>query len=103
MDDVFTTETDETPFVATVPAVLRTTQLPLPGARSGEMAVAPRGTAASWAFLTREFDFSHADAAPAGALNRILFCELVDSAGCTSEPPPAQACVAQPGSHDEDD
>lgn len=103
MDDVFTTEADETPFVATVPAVLRTTQLPLPAAKSGEMAVAPRGSAASWALLTHGFDFSHADAAPAGALNHILFCELVDSAGCTSEPPPAQACVAQPGRNDDDD
>ena len=97
-----TTEADETQFVATVPAVLRTTRLPLPGAKSGEMAVAPRGTAASWAFLTHGFNSVYADAAPAGALNHILFCELVDSAGCTSEPPPAQACVARPGT-DEDD
>jgi hypothetical protein len=85
MTDVFSVEPDDAPFVARVPAVLRSTVLPLPAAKPGEVAALPRGTAASWALLTRGFDFSHADAAPAARMNRVLFCELVDSAGCASE------------------
>jgi hypothetical protein len=94
MEDVFSMEADDTPFVARVPPVLRSTQLPLPEGKPGEMTAAPRGSASSWALLTPGFDFSRADAAPAGPLNRVLFCELVSAAGCTSEPPPP-SCVAQ--------
>ena len=97
MTDVFSIEADDTPFVARVPAVLRSTGLPLPAAKPGEVAALPRGTAASWALLTRGFDFSRADAAPAARMNRVLFCELVDGAGCASEPARVSVCSASDG------
>jgi YVTN family beta-propeller protein len=95
MSDLFSVEPDDTPYVARVPAVLRTTSLPLPSPRPGEVAALPRGTPAGWALLTEGLDFSHPDAAPAGRLNRVLFCELVDGAGCASEAPPDPVCSTE--------
>jgi hypothetical protein len=95
MADVFSVDTDDTPFEAIVPAVLRSTQLPLPPPRPGEAATLPRGAPESWALSTQGFDFSRADALPADRMNRILFCGLVDSTGCTSEPPPLR-CESEP-------
>jgi DNA-binding beta-propeller fold protein YncE len=95
MSDVFSVEPDDAPFQAIVPPVLRSTRLPLPPPKAGEVATSPRGSPQSWALLTRGFDFSHADAAPAEAMNRVLFCELVDSTGCSSRPE-LTACVSEP-------
>jgi DNA-binding beta-propeller fold protein YncE len=94
MTDVFSALADDTPYEGIVPAVLRSSQLPLPPPKTGEVAMAPRGSRESWALLTQGFDFSHADAAPAERMNRVLFCELVDSAGCASEAPIA-ACTSE--------
>jgi YVTN family beta-propeller protein len=108
MTDLFSLEPNDTPFEAIVPAVLRSTHLPLPPPKTGEVAQLARGSPESWALLTQGFDFSHADAAPADRLNRILFCELVDGAGCTSEAPIA-ACMSEgtgegePEGKDDDD
>ncbi len=85
MDDVFTDAVDTTPFVATVPDVLRSTTLPLPplppGAKAQNLA-RPRGTAASWAIATDGYDFSHEDRLPAEEFNRLLYCELAQGAAC---------------------
>jgi YVTN family beta-propeller protein len=102
MTDLFSVEPDDSPYVARIPAVLRTTSLPLPPAKPGEVAVLPRGSAERWALLTAGFDFSHADAAPAGQLNRVLFCELVDWAGCASEAGSVPLCSAEEGREDGD-
>jgi YVTN family beta-propeller protein len=84
MADVFDLAADAAPFEARVPAVLRSTKLPLPPARPGEHAAAPRGNAGWWATATAGFDFDHTDAAPAEAMNRILRCGLLGETGCTS-------------------
>jgi DNA-binding beta-propeller fold protein YncE len=84
MADVFSVEADDTPFEARVPAVLRSTTLPLPAMTAGEVSAFPRGTAETWALLTAGMDFSRADAASPARLNRALVCELVDGAGCAS-------------------
>jgi hypothetical protein len=93
MGDVFSPEVDDAPFAARVPAVLRSTRLPLPAPKWGEVAAAPRGDAALWGMLTDGLDFRHADAAPAERVNRILYCELVSAEGCTSQPASTLACL----------
>jgi DNA-binding beta-propeller fold protein YncE len=103
MTDVFSIEADDTPFEAKVPNVLRSTRLPLPAPKAGEFAVAPRGTPGSWALLTQGFDFSRADAVPSERFNRVLFCELVDAAGCTSEAPIAACASESTRENDPDD
>lgn len=85
MAELFQEEEDATPFTAIVPAVLRSTRLPLPPARPGESAAAPRGTAALWAERTRGFDLDRVDAAPADALSRLLYCTLAAGARCAAE------------------
>ncbi len=91
--EVFTTSLDATPFVAEVPAVLRSTSLPLPPSRSSTATARPRGDAVSWALATRGFDFSRADDLPTARFNRVLYCGLVNDAGCTS-PAPVLTCDA---------
>jgi DNA-binding beta-propeller fold protein YncE len=102
MEDFLALEPDDTPFVASVPAVLRSSKLPLPPAKPGEITALPRGDAALWGMLTEGFDFSRADAAPAERVNRILYCELVSATGCTSDGAEALTCSASIGSPDED-
>jgi YVTN family beta-propeller protein len=72
MTDVLDASADLTPFVASVPPVLRSTKLPLPPALPGEHATLPRRDAAWWAAATAGFDFDDTDAAPADAMNRVL-------------------------------
>jgi hypothetical protein len=86
MEDVFTEAADLTPFEAIVPDVLRSTKLPLPPPKAGEHAARPRHDGAWWAAATAGWDFDHADAAPADALNRALWCGLVDDRGCATPP-----------------
>lgn len=76
--EAFDERSDPAPFRAIVPAVLRSTKLPLP---PGPAAVAPRGTAAFWAKATRGFDFSHEDEVPSAAFNRLLWNALVSRRG----------------------
>jgi hypothetical protein len=80
MDDVFDARADLTPFVAQVPAVLRSTKLPLPAA-VGAAPAKPRGDAALWARLTKGQDFSRPDALDPERLNRALACGLLGQ-GC---------------------
>jgi YVTN family beta-propeller protein len=95
MADVLTTELNTTPFTAIVPAVLRSTELPLPKTGGPEHVQQPRGDASFWALSTRGLDFDRADALPTDYFNRVLFCGLVDSSGCATEPP-EPACRAPP-------
>jgi hypothetical protein len=83
MSDVLTEGADATPYVATTPAVLRSTKLPVPHPPGAEATV-PRGDRATWAAATRGFDFKHVDAVPTEQFNRVLYCGLVDTTGCTS-------------------
>jgi len=84
MADLFADAPDVRPYDAVVPAVLRSTRLPLPPPGPGEHAEAPRHDAAWWAAATAGFDFDRVDAAPAAALNRALYCGLVDDRGCST-------------------
>jgi YVTN family beta-propeller protein len=74
---------DTTPFAAQVPAVLRSTQLPLPAA-PGARIDRPRGDATFWATVTRGQDFTRADALDETSFNRALACGLVGGAACVS-------------------
>ena len=87
MEDVFDDRVDASPYDAVVPDVLRSTKLPLPAARAGEHVELPRHDAAWWAAATAGFDFDHVDAAPAAAMNRALYCGLVDDRGCATAKP----------------
>ena len=72
LDELFTREERPWAFEAKVPAVLRTTRLPLPPAAPGEVAELPRGDAAAWERAAQGQDFSTADALDAAAFNRAL-------------------------------
>jgi YVTN family beta-propeller protein len=85
MEDVLDETANLAPYVAIVPEVLRTTRLPLPPPGAGATAARPRHDAAWWAAATAGWDFDDVDAAPTDALNRLLWCGLVDDRGCTSE------------------
>ncbi len=98
MADVLSPEVDLRPFRALVPAVLRSTTLPLP--RSADPAAAPRGSRADWARATAGYDFDHADALPVARFNRELYCALVGDAPCVCEAP-ASACTSRPESDDD--
>jgi hypothetical protein len=87
MEDVLDDRADDTPYEALVPGVLRTTKLPLPPPKPGEHAMLPRHDAAWWAAATAGFDFDHDDAVPAAAMNRVLYCGLVDDRGCETAAP----------------
>jgi len=87
MEDVFDDHADASPYDAIVPDVLRSTRLPLPPPKPGEHAELPRHDAAWWAAATAGFDFDHVDAAPATAMNRVLYCGLVDDRGCATASP----------------
>ena len=80
----FTVDVDRTPFVATVPPVLRTTTLPLPPPAPGESIPAPRGTAREWELRTAGMDFSTEDNLPAAAFNEALWCGIKADVGCAS-------------------
>jgi DNA-binding beta-propeller fold protein YncE len=87
MEDVFDAQADAAPYEAVVPGVLRSTKLPLPPPKPGEHAELPRHDAAWWAAATAGFDFDDVDAAPAAAMNRVLYCGLVDDRGCATASP----------------
>jgi YVTN family beta-propeller protein len=60
-------------YKARVPAVLRSTQLPLPGSKQKDKAAKPVHDAAYWAEKTRGFDFSKEDKLDSNAFNRVLW------------------------------
>jgi DNA-binding beta-propeller fold protein YncE len=60
-------------FQARVPAVLRTTQLPLPGAARAALSCKPRRTAGWWAAAMRDQDFEAEDRLDTADYNRALW------------------------------
>jgi DNA-binding beta-propeller fold protein YncE len=85
MADVFTTEEKPWTYNALVPAILRSTQLPLPAATAAERSAAlddapythPLRSAAYWAAKTRGFDFAVEDHLNTPLFNRILWHGLM--------------------------
>ena len=76
MAEVFSTHQADWTYTARVPAILRTTKLPLPapisGEKGGAMAV-PAHNAAYWAEKTRGFDFSTEDKLDSESFNIVLW------------------------------
>ena len=104
MDDVLDVKLDETPFTAQVPAVLRTTSLPLPAPRPGGASERPRGDAAYWALVMRGFDFSREDTLPTELFNDALACGLGKTReGCASRARPLFSSASTKASPDGDD
>ena len=85
MADVFTTRLRPWTYTALVPAILRSTALPLPPETAAERAAAARDAAYSrplrspayWAAATRGFDFAVEDHLNAPLFNRILWQGLM--------------------------
>jgi DNA-binding beta-propeller fold protein YncE len=85
MAEAFTTEEKPWTYDAPVPAILRSTQLPLPGATAAEKSAAlhnapythPLHSAAYWAAKTRGFDFAVEDHLNTPLFNRILWHGLM--------------------------
>lgn len=83
MAEVFSTRKAAWTYTARVPAVLRTTQLPLPAASSEEKSHAakssstPSHDAAYWEEKTRGFDFSEEDKLDSESFNLILWNGLI--------------------------
>jgi len=65
MTDIFSTQQAAWTYKARVPAILRTTKLPLPAAtvedKAGAASLVPGHDAAYWADKTKDFDFSAED------------------------------------------
>jgi hypothetical protein len=76
MSEVFERHLRPYPYDARVPAVLRSTQLPVPGGR----AELPRGTKELWARATEGMNFGREDAIDSGRFNRILWEGLMQGA-----------------------
>ncbi|CAN5711352.1 hypothetical protein BH09MYX1_BH09MYX1_02340 [soil metagenome] len=100
ISEAFTEAAVPSPFVATVPAVLRSTKLELPKLAPGAAATVmhARGDAEFWDERTAGMDFSHEDRVPSGAFNEALFCALVAASGCKTNGPALAALH-----HDDDD
>lgn len=75
MTEVFSTTQAEWTYSARVPAILRTTKLPLPPPTPAEIKtqVQPRHDAAYWAEKTRGFDFSAEDKLDSAQFNLVLW------------------------------
>ncbi|MFZ0639809.1 MAG: bifunctional YncE family protein/alkaline phosphatase family protein [Candidatus Acidiferrales bacterium] len=82
MADVFTTEGKPWTYTAAVPAVLRSTRLPVGNAAAGatqsDAYVRPRHDAAYWAAKTKGMDFSVEDHVDPAKFNQIVWYGLVD-------------------------
>jgi YVTN family beta-propeller protein len=92
IEGAFSLDVDASPFAAKVPAVLRSSSLPLPSPLPGERASAPRGDRASWGAATAGLDFTREDAVPTATFNRIVACGLGVTAAC-ARPLPATDSV----------
>jgi YVTN family beta-propeller protein len=73
MTEVFSTQQPSWNYSARVPAVLRTTQLPLPPASAGEKIAEPRRDAAYWTENSQGFDFSVEDRLDSARFNLVLW------------------------------
>ena len=80
MTDIFSTQQAAWTYKARVPAILRTTKLPLPAATSEDKTVAaslvPGHDAAYWADKTKDFDFSAEDKLDSESFNMVLWTGL---------------------------
>jgi DNA-binding beta-propeller fold protein YncE len=83
MADVFTTEEKPWTYTAVVPAVLRSTQLPVGNAAAGATQsgayARPKHDAAYWAAKTKGMDFSVEDHVDPAKFNQIVWYGLVDA------------------------
>jgi YVTN family beta-propeller protein len=76
MAEIFSTQQSAWSYKAKVPAVLRTTQLPLPAAASDEKAgtnATPLRDAAYWASVTQDFNFNEEDKLDSERFNLVLW------------------------------
>jgi DNA-binding beta-propeller fold protein YncE len=77
MTDVFSTHQAPWTYKARVPAILRTTKLPLPAAtaedKTGAGNLIPGHDAAYWAEKTKDFDFSAEDKLDSDSFNMVLW------------------------------
>ena len=75
MAEVFSTQQATWTYKARVPAILHTTQLPLPAATAEESsgAIEPSHDAAYWADKTKDFDFTAEDKLDSDSFNMVLW------------------------------
>jgi DNA-binding beta-propeller fold protein YncE len=73
MTAAFDAHTAKWDYHASVPALLRSTQLPLPASARHATAISPLHNTAYWARVTKGFDFSGEDRLDAASYNRILW------------------------------
>jgi YVTN family beta-propeller protein len=73
MTEVFSVQQPAWNYAARVPAVLRTTQLPVPPASAEEKAAEPRHDAAYWIENSQGFDFSVEDKLDSARFNLVLW------------------------------
>jgi hypothetical protein len=75
MADVFSSESAKWSYEARIPAVLRSTQLPLPAQTASESAAiyAPSHDAHYWEQQTQGLDFNSADRIDSARFNQILW------------------------------
>jgi DNA-binding beta-propeller fold protein YncE len=76
MSAVFDTKAANWTYTAKVPAVLRSTSLPLPPVKEGELSTQPTHDAAWWSARMKTFDFTAEDRLDTAAYNRILWTGL---------------------------
>jgi YVTN family beta-propeller protein len=80
MTDIFSTQQAAWTYKARVPAILRTTKLPLPAAtvedKAGAASLVPGHDAAYWADKTKDFDFSAEDKLDSESFNMVLWTGL---------------------------
>lgn len=76
MAEVFSARQQSWSYTARVPAILRSTRLPLPPeapSKSGALAPQPKHDSAYWAEQTRDFDFSAEDKLDSASFNLVLW------------------------------
>ena len=75
MAALFSTREAAWTYTARIPAVLRTTKLPLPAAATEEKsgAAVPMHVAAYWAGITKDFDFTAEDKLDSDSFNLVLW------------------------------
>jgi DNA-binding beta-propeller fold protein YncE len=78
MAEIFSERQQSWSYTARVPAVLRSTQLPLPPEKAGDTPALPRHDAAWWAGHTQGFDFSTEDNLDSASFNLVLWNGLKD-------------------------
>src|SRR5438270_6375990 len=87
MSEVFSTQQATWNYKARVPAILRSTKLPLPAATAEDRpgSIEPGHDAAYWADKTKDFDFSAEDKLDSESFNMVLWKGLKEE----SQPYPA--------------